>query len=383
MTRAARSAVAALLAAAMLGAGCAKSADTAEVVAPSGDSTGSGAGGGETTTTLIPASVAGVSATRSATGDPAAGTAANPDLAGAASQLISRLASDPTLVQRILGGDTADLQRLTGLDAATLARLKITPESIRALASVLTRLDPNVLAQLASTGGRTNSDIAQVILLLASQVDPKTYAAIKGIDPRVLSLLASTASSVDPKVAESLGAVLAVVDPNGLGKLAGDRTSLGLIAVLFAAALRTDPATFAQLGNAAQVDPALQNVIDGIRQLAAGLTPEFVANVNQLSTVLGPEVLDALGKAIGFLGSEEYGPIITEAAKDPVVVASVLAVASLLIPGLPEALSPDVFGNDPTARSKALVGVIALALANQNGIDLTQLATLLGLTPPG
>lgn len=381
MTRAARSAVAALLAAAVLAAGCARSADTAEVVAPSGATGSDGQDGGVvTTTTLIPASVAGVSATRS----PADGStaAANPDLAGAAGQLISRLASDPTLVQRILGGDTGDLQRLTGLDAATLARLKITPESIRGLASVLSRLDPTVLAQLASSGGRTNSDIAQIILLLASQLDPKTYAAIKGIDPRILSLLASTASSVDPKVAESLGAVLTVVDPNGLGKLAGDRTSLGLIAVLFAAALRTDPATFAQLGNAAQVDPALQNVIDGIRQLAAGLTPEFVANVNQLSKALGPEVLDALGKAIGFLGSEEYGPIITEAAKDPVVVASVLAVASLLIPGLPEALSPEVFGNDPTARSKALVGVIALVLANQNGIDLTELATLLGLTPP-
>jgi hypothetical protein len=382
MTRAARSAVAALLAAAVLGAGCAKSADTAEVVAPSGASAGTDANGAATTTTLIPASVAGVSATRSPGGESTT-AAGNPDLAGAAGQLISRLAADPTLIQQILGGDTADLERLTGLDAATLARLRITPESIRGLASVLSRLDPTVLAQLASSGGRTNSDIAQTILLLASPLDPTTYAAIKGIDPRFLSLLASTASSVDPKVAESLGAVLAVVDPNGLGKLAGDRTSLGLIAVLFAAALRTDPATFAQLGNAAQVDPALQNVIDGIRQLAAGLTPEFVANVNQLSTVLGPEVLDALGKAIGFLGSEEYGPIITEAAKDPVVVASVLAVASLLIPGLPEALSPDVFGNDPTARSRALVGVIALVLANQNGIDLTQLATLLGLTPPG
>ncbi len=361
-------------------ASCARAADTAEVSSrPTGPTASS-------TTTTAPAGVRDATTSRSSSRSSGAtatgtGTGDQADLAATAQQLIAAVAADPSLLTQLTGGDVAALSRITGVDAATLQRLQITPDTVRSLASFLTRLDPNQLGRLAALGGRSgplDPAVAGTILTLAAQLDPNTYAAIRGIDPRALAVLVGTASTVDPKVVDSLGAVLSVVDPNGLGKLAGDKTGLAILAVLFGAALRTDPSTFAQLANANNLDPNLNNVIDGIRNLAAGFSPQVVNTLNGLSKALGPDVLRALSGIIALLGRPDIAPIVQAAAADPVVIASVLGVATLLVPGLAEAVAPETFGNNPNARYALLAGLIGLAVANLNGFDLQQLGALFG-----
>ncbi len=368
MLRTARTTTAAVLAALVLAAGCSQVERTAEVdvdgpQGPATEEQDATAGG------AAPAQVRGATLSRGARSqvDPAAG---DPALADAANQLISRLANDPTLLQGVLNGSVTDLERITGLDSATLQRLRITPESIRALASVLSRLDPSTISQLAS-GSTTPEGINRTILLLAAQLNPEAFQAIQGIDPRLLSVLASTAANVDPDVAEALGRVLGVVDPDGLGTVKGDRTSLGLLAVLFAAALRIDPTTFEQLGNASQVDPDFALAIDGIRTLASGLSLEFVANINEVVRVLGTDLASALGAILGFLGDERYADVLRTGLSDPVVVQAVIAVSALLIPGLAEVVAPEVFADDPSARSLALAALLLVALVGSTGVDLT------------
>jgi len=353
----------ALLAACVLGSGCARAADTNSLDSSEGT-------GDDATTTTVPAEVRSASATR-AGGKPSVSTAAGePDLATAANELLQRLAGDPSLVQSIVNGANGDLERLTGLDAATLQRLRITPESIRALATVISRLDPATLARIASGDGSTEG-LTGTVLLLASQLNPEAFAAIQGIDPRLLSVLASTAANVDPAVADALGRVLGVIDPDGLGSVAGDRASLGLLAVLFAAALRIDPTTFDQLGNASQLNPDLALAIDGIRALASGLSLEFVANINEVVEVLGTDLVSALGAILGFLGDERYSSVLREGLADPAVVQAVVAVTALLIPGLAEVVAPEVFADDPSARSLALAALFLVALLAANGLDLS------------
>jgi len=377
MLRSARTLTAAALAALVLAVGCSRVERTAEV-----DGGGPGpAVGSEQATVGAPAApgaqVRGSSITRSGSTAPTA-TAGDPALADAANQLLSRLAGDPTLLQGVLDGTVSDLERITGLDAATLQRLRITPESIRSLATVLSRLDPSTLAQVAAGGG-TPEGINRTILLLASQLSPEVFRAIQGIDPRVLSVLASTAANVDPAVADALGRVLGVIDPDGLGSVAGDRTSLGLLAVLFAAALRIDPTTFEQLGNAAQLSPEFALAVEGIRTLASGLSLEFVANINEAVRVLGTDLVSALGAILGFLGDERYNDVLREGLADPAVVQAVIAVSALLIPGLAEVVAPEVFASDPSARFLALSAILFVALLGATGVDLSGA----GLPVPG
>lgn len=184
-------------------------------------------------------------------------------------------------------------------------------------------------------------------------------------------MLASTAANVDPAIAEALGRVLGVVDPDGLGTVKGDRTSLGLLAVLFAAALRIDPTTFEQLGNASQVSPDFELAIEGIRTLASGLSLEFVANINEVVRVLGTDLSSALGAILGFLGDERYADVLRTGLSDPVVVQAVIAVSALLIPGLAEVVAPEVFADDPAARSLALASLLLVALLGSTGVDLS------------
>ena len=368
MLRTARTSTAAILAALVLASGCSQVERTAEVDVdgPQGAVTEEQASSADGP---APAEVRGATLSRGAgrAADPAAG---DPALADAANQLIGRLASDPTLLQGVLNGSVSDLERITGLDSATLQRLRITPESIRALASVLSRLDPSTISQLAS-GANTPEGVNRTILLLAAQLNPEAFQAVQGIDPRLLSVLATTAANVDPDVAEALGRVLGVIDPDGLGSVAGDRTSLGLLAVLFAAALRIDPTTFEQLGNASQVSPDFELAIEGIRALASGLSLEFVANINEVVRVLGTDLSSALGAILGFLGDERYSEVLRTGLSDPLVVQAVIAVSALLIPGLAEVVAPEVFASDPAARSLALSALLLVALLGSTGLDLT------------
>ena len=353
---------------------CSRGIDTAEVSANAGDS-----GASLPTSTTIARKGNGNTANASTGSRSKSKTTSN--LSGTASELIAKLASDPSLLSQLTGGDTAALSRLTGIDAATLARLQITPQTVRGLGGLLSSLDPTTLSKLSSSKGRLDPQVATTILTLAAQLDPATASALKGINPLALSALVGAASTVDPKVLAALGGVLQVVDPNGLGKLSGDKSSLAILAVLFGAALRTDPSKFAQLANANNLDPNVNFVINGVAGLAAGFTPQVVYELNSLSKVLGPDLLKALGAVVGLLGRPDVAPVIQKAAADPVVLATTFGVAALLIPGLAEVLSPQNFGNDSQARYTALAGLITLAIANLNGLDLAGLAEALALSP--
>ncbi len=338
---------------------------TSTTIARSGNGSGSGSG----------------SSSSSASSSKAKATnASSQDLAGTAQQLLARLASDPTLVQQLTGADSAALSRLTGIDPATLARLQITPDTVKALASILTGLDPTSLQKLTSTG-KLDPKVATTILTLAAQLDPASAIALKGVDPLAIASLISAATTVDPKVLTALGSVLQVADPNGLGKLAGDKSSLAILAVLFGVALRTDPSQFSNLANAANLDPNVDFVLNSVSGLVSSFTPQLVIQLNGLAKVLGPDLLKALSAVLGILGRPDVAPVIQKAAADPVVLVSTLGTFALLIPGLAETLAPDVFGSNPQARYGALAGLIAIAIANLNGLDLNALAKQLGLPP--
>ena len=361
---------------AVLATACAKGVDTAEVSADSGET-----GASLPTSTTIARSGNGSSSAKSGSSSKSKATnASSSDLAGTASELLSRLASDPTLLAQLTGADSAALSRLTGIDSATLARLQITPETVKALSTILTGLDPASLQKLTA-GGKIDPKVATTILTLAAQLDPASALALKGVDPLAIASLISAATTVDPKVLGALGSVLKVADPNGLGKLADDKSSLAVLAVLFGAALRTDPSQFSNLANAANLDPNVNFVLNGVSGLVAGFTPQVVNQLNGISKILGPDLLRALSAVIGILGRPDVAPVIQAAAADPVVLVSTLGTFALLIPGLAETLAPDVFGNNPQARYGALAGLIAIAIANLNGLDLNALATQLGLPP--
>jgi hypothetical protein len=367
--------VGAVVLTAVLATSCARPADTSEVSAD-----GSGAGARLATSTTL-AQNGGASVASARTSRSGSGAAGNPELAETAQKLIAQIASDPTLAAQLVGADQAALARLTGLDAATLERLQITPSTVRALATILTGVDADTLQRLAGARGELDPALAATILGLAAQLDPGAAASIRGVDPRAVAVLLGTASTVDPRVVDSLGAVLGVVDPNGLGRFAGNKESLAILAVLFGAALRTDPAKFGQLANINSVDPAVNFAINGIRNLALGLTPTVVNQLNGISRILGPDLLRALSAVIGLLGRPDIAPVIQAAAADPLVIVTTLGAASLLVPGLAEALAPDTFGNNPEARYAALLGLVGVAIANIEGLDLNALAVSLGLPP--
>lgn len=358
-----------VVALAVLAGACADAKDTSEVSSEEGDKISL-----QTSTTIARSASSG---SGSSSGSSAS---QNKELATTASELLSQLASNPELLAQLTGLDLNQIAALTGIDPATLARLNITPDTVRGLAGVLSGLDPSLVKKLAA-GGNLDPQLASTILMLAAQLDPAAALALKGIDPLVIASLLSTATTVDPKVVAALGGVLKVADPNGLGRLADDESSLAILAVLFGAALRTDPSKFAQLGNAANLDPNVNYVLSSISNLAAGLTPQVVYALNGLSKVLGPDLLRALSAAMSILGRPDVAPIIQAAAADPVVLASTLGTFALLIPGLAEVLAPDVFATNPNARYGLLAGLIGVAIANLNGLDLNALAQQLGLAP--
>lgn len=354
---------------ALAASSCARAAETSEVSTDAPEKVSL-----QTSTTVArSASGAGSPSTRST-------KAGSGDLAQTAAQLFARLAADPSLLAQLTGMDISQIAALTGMDPAALASLNISPDAIRALAGALGGIDPTLVRRLGA-GANLDPKLATTILMLAAQVDPAAALAIKGVDPLAIASLISAATTVDPKVVASIGSVLKVADPNGLGRLADDKSSLALLAVMFGVAMRTDPSKFAQLGNAANLDPNVNFVLNSISGLAAGLTPQVVSSLNGLSKVLGPDLLKALSAMMGILGRPDVAPVVQAAAKDPVVLVSTLGTFALLIPGLAEVLAPDVFANNPNARYGLLAGLIGVAIANLNGLDLNALAGTLGLPP--
>lgn len=366
------SVVAAVATLAVLVPSCATGVDTGEVKAGSASDRVALA----TSTTLT--GVGGAAATGAASRSGGSkGKGNNADLASTATKLISQITSDPNFLSRIAGGDQAALAAITGLDPEVLKELQITPDTVRGLATILTAVDPDTRAKLAS--GVADPELLGLILALAGDLDPASASALKGASPAAIAAILSTAMNVDPKVLDAMGSVLMVVDPGGLGALANDRSALAIMAVMFGAALRVSPNEFQRLANLN--DPNVNFVINGVTGLVAGLTPTVVNQINGLAKVLGPDLLKAMGAMIGLMGRPDVAPVVQAAAADPVVLVTTLGVASLLVPGLAETLAPSVFVADPNARYKALVGLLGVAIANIAGLDLDALALQLGLPP--
>ena len=72
--------------------------------------------------------------------------------------------------------------------------------------------------------------------------------------------------------------------------------------------------------------------------------------------------------------------MVQKAAADPVVIVTVLGISACWCPDLAEVIAPGAFTN-PQARYGALAGLIAIAIANLNGLDLNALAQQFGLPP--
>jgi hypothetical protein len=361
-------ALASVLAVAVLATSCSQVEATDEVNAGAGRS-----GAVLATSTTVPSrSVAVAGASRSS-----GATTQQAELAATVEQLVSQFADDPAALAELLGVDLAQLAAVTGLDPAALANLQISPQTVRALAGVLSGIDPRTLGQLSASGGRLDPALTATILGLATQLDPTVGSALRAIDPAALATLIATATRVDPKITDALGAVLRVVDPNGLGTLAGDRNALAILAVLVGVALRTDPNQFAALGQAAGLDPNLNAAINGISALVGQLTPAVIAQLNQVAKILTPEVVRAIGAGLGLLQRPDVAEVVQAAAADPITLITTLGVAVLLVPGLAEVVAPETFSN-PQARYQILLGLLLAAIVNLQGLDLEALAGQLG-----
>ncbi len=315
-------AIGALLSLALFAAACASGADTGEVSARSGRYGASL----ETSTTVPSLEDIGLSG----------GTGANGKREQATENLLNALSENPELLNNLDNLTPDQLEELTGLSSEELGTLGITPATVGALGGVINKigggeqdsLSPETAAILAAGGGAllngSGALTAEGAALLASlNIDPATFA-----------VLIATALTVPTSVTEPLGALLLILDPNGLGQFSGDNSSLAVIAVLMGAVLGRDPVALAQLQNAEDINPAFKGVILFIANLATTLSPEFIDRINNISRILGPYAIRAIGTALALLERPQVGAIFESAFSDPLVVADAFGAALLFIPGL-------------------------------------------------
>ncbi len=351
--------------AAMVAAGCSQDVDTAEV----------GADG--PSTTVARSRSASRAAGSAATGP--APTAPRPQVAGvsatnsqqaqAALDLITKIAQDPAAFARANGLSQEQIARQLGVSPEVLRNLQLNPGTVGALANLFKRLDPTTVGNLAS--GKVNPQLVATVIELFGLVNPQSVAGLTNIDPRALSVLVTASQAVDPKILEAVGSIVAVSDPNGLGKLAGDKNSLALLTLLFGVALRTDPAQFRELSALNNLAPGFQFALDGITSIVNAFDPKTVAFINEINQNFSPELLATLSGITSALNQPEIQAVLNEASKNPENIATAVAVAALLIPGLAEAIDPSAFGSNPNAANQALVALLLLALARANGIDVS------------
>jgi hypothetical protein len=143
--------------------------------------------------------------------------------------------------------------------------------------------------------------------------------------------------------------------------------------LLFGVSLRTDPTQFRQLSALNNLNPGFQFVIDGISSVVQAFDPRTVAFVNQVNDNFSPELLAALSGITAAISQPQVQAVLTEASKDPQLIANVVGVAALLIPGLAQVIVPEAFEANPNAQNIALVALLVTALGRLNGIDLTGL----------
>lgn len=362
--------VASLAFAAVLASSCAKVDSTAEVSAQSAEYGARIA----TSTTIASEASPGRSAARSG------GSERSDAIEGA----IDSLAGDPELLANLDGVTMEQLQEATGLSEEELGSLGITPATVGALGRLLDSVgagqseqsDSAALVSLLAGGssalltesGQLTGEAARVLSSL--NVDPATFAALVG-----------TAVTVPESVTDSLGALLAVVDPEGLGQFAGDRSALSLVAVVLAAAIGRDPLVLGQLANAGQIDPRFAGVTKFIFDLATGLSPQLIDRINNITGILGPYTIRALGAAFALLERPAVGALFEEAFSDPVTVATSFGSALLAIPGLPELIAPNTF-NDPRAIYGAILGVAAISLLNAGAPGFEDFLRSIGVKVP-
>lgn len=362
--------VAILASGALVAGACTSTADTAEVSAESG-----GYGANLQTSTTVPDGQAGSDKRSTDAADPRA---------RAIEKTLGGLAENPELLADLENITPQQLEELTGLDSKELGTLGITPATVGALGSLLDRVrsnspeasDEGALISLLTAGSgalltRSGQLTGEASGLLASlNVDPATFAA-----------LIATAMTVPDDVADTLGTLLAVVDPNGLGQFRGNTSALALISVVLAAMIGRDPVSLGQLANAGNIDPRFAGVTKFIFNLATGLSPQLVDRINNITGILGPYTIQALGAAFALLERPAVGALFEEAFSDPVTVATAFGAALLSIPGLPELIAPNTF-NNPMAIYGAVLGIAVVSLLNADAPGFRDFLRSIGVKVP-
>ncbi len=302
----------------------------------------------------------------------------------------SNKGGDPGGLPDISNLTTEQLSEITGLDAKELGTLGITPETVGALASVLDDLGSG---SDGADGSPDASQQAALVSLLGSgsgslltgtgQLTAEAAGVLAGlnIDPVTFAALVGTAMTVPESVTESLGTLLAIVDPNGLGQFRANRSALALISVILAAMIGRDPVDLGRLANAGQIDPRFAGVTKFIFNLATGLSPQLIDRINNITGILGPYTIRALGAAFALLERPDVGRVFEEAFSDPVTVATAFGAAFLSIPGLPELVAPNTF-SDPRAIYAAVIGIAAVSLLNADAPGFRDFLARIGIEVP-
>lgn len=364
-------AVAAVVSLALVGGACASAADTGEVSAASGRY-----GASLETSTTVPSL------------DGAAGGSSGPGgkRAQATENLLNALAENPALLDDLENLTPDQLEELTGLESEELGTLGITPATVGALGGVIDQigsendsgdeeLSPETVSLLAAGGGALLTSTGGLTAAAAAVLSDLN------IDPATFAVLIATALTVPAEVTSQLGELLQIVDPNGLGQFSGDTAALSVIAVLVGAILGRDPVALGQLVNAGDINPRFRGLIAWVANLATTLSPEFVDRINNITRVIGPWGIRALGAAIALIERPAVGAVFEQAFSDQLTVANAFGAALLFIPGLPQLVAPETF-NDPYAIYSAVIGVSAIALLNADAPGFREFLEVIGVELP-
>ena len=112
--------------------------------------------------------------------------------------------------------------------------------------------------------------------------------------------------------------------------------------------------------------------------LATNLQPQFIDRINNITRILGPFALRALGAGLALLERPAVGALFEDAFNDPEVVATSIGSALVLIPGLAELVAPETF-TDPYAIYGAVAGIAAVALLNNDAPGFQEFLEIIGV----
>ena len=291
---------------------------------------------------------------------------------GATESLLEAINENPELLAELDNLSIEELEELTGLSAEELESLGITPGTVTALGGVLKTI----------AGGEDeeiDGALANALLLQGSDLTEEGGALLSGLDPYTLAQLVGAAATVDEGVTGPLGDLLRVIDPDGLGQFAGDQSTLAVITVVMSAVLGRDPGQLDNLANSEDIDPRFRGVLGALSRLASTLEPEFVEQINAITSILGPNTLKAIGAAVGLLTRPAVAEIVEVAVSDPVVMGTMFGSFVMMVPGLAEIVAPESFGSDPRSIYTGMAAIMATALANMDAPGFRDFLELLGV----